>query len=216
PLLGAAPRTAGGTKSTVLDSPPGFVNISVRDTGKGIPKEQLEHIFDRFFQAKDSMNEYKGTGIGLALVKENLALHRGKIDVHSREEKGTVFTIRLPMGHEHLKPGEIASTAPEPFKFQKGKEVEALSMAVLHDGSRHPKTMKLDTRFFEGSRGELPLAAGGLTNFEVEAAIIKDLERERPVILVVEDNADAREYICGPLKADYTVIEAGDGEEGIR
>ncbi|MCP5101805.1 MAG: response regulator, partial [bacterium] len=203
-LINAVKFTPSGRKITVSiaieqreqganpgkgDSPRGIVNISVQDTGSGIPKQQLEHIFDRFFQAKDSMNEYKGTGIGLALVKENLALHRGKIDVHSQEEKGTVFIVRLPMGHEHLKPNEITSAAPGPFTFQKGKGVEAFPMVTESE------------------------TAG---DAEAEAAIIKDLEREKPVILVVEDNADVREYICGPLKADYTMIEAGDGEEGIR
>jgi signal transduction histidine kinase len=66
----------------------GLVNISVRDTGIGIPKEQLAHIFDRFYQTKGPKQEVlKGTGIGLALVKEIVTLHHGKSMYTAGKEK---------------------------------------------------------------------------------------------------------------------------------
>lgn len=71
------------------------LQVSVQDTGCGIPEEQLPHIFDRFFQA-DSINNKQGTGIGLALVKELVELHIGNISVESAIGKGATFTFQLP------------------------------------------------------------------------------------------------------------------------
>jgi Signal transduction histidine kinase len=73
------------------------VEISIKDTGIGIPADRLPHIFDRFYQVDNSITrEYEGTGIGLALAKELVKLHNGEINVNSREGEGTEFTIYLP------------------------------------------------------------------------------------------------------------------------
>lgn len=74
------------------------VEILVRDTGIGIAPRKVKHIFDRFFQA-DATDQrgYEGTGIGLALVKEMVDLHQGKIRVESTEGKGTTFLVNLPI-----------------------------------------------------------------------------------------------------------------------
>jgi signal transduction histidine kinase/ligand-binding sensor domain-containing protein len=72
-----------------------FIEIVVRDTGRGIHDRHLNKIFQRFFQAGDEAND-SGTGIGLALVRELVKLHKGKIFVTSKPGKGTRFTIRLP------------------------------------------------------------------------------------------------------------------------
>ncbi len=86
----------------------GFVHISVLDTGIGIPTEQLNKIFDRFYQVDTHLSkEYEGTGVGLSLTKELIELHKGKIIVESKEGKGSKFTISLPLGKEHLLPEEI-------------------------------------------------------------------------------------------------------------
>jgi signal transduction histidine kinase/DNA-binding response OmpR family regulator len=87
-----------------------YIQISVKDTGKGISETNIEKIFTRFFRV-DSKNESTGTGIGLALVKELVKLHRGNIDVLSKPGKGSKFTVRLP--YETDIPGEILATADE-------------------------------------------------------------------------------------------------------
>ena len=86
----------------------GFVEISIRDNGIGIPKENISKIFDRFYQVDGShKREQEGTGIGLALTKELIELHKGKIEVESEAGKGTTFRIFFPLGKEHLRPEEI-------------------------------------------------------------------------------------------------------------
>jgi DNA-binding response OmpR family regulator len=95
-----------------------FVKISIKDTGIGIPTDRLDKVFDRFYQVDDSYTrEHEGSGIGLALTKELVDLHHGKIAVQSEQHKGTTFTVYLPLGKEHLKPEEIvAETSAEEFK----------------------------------------------------------------------------------------------------
>ncbi|MCB0687246.1 MAG: response regulator [Saprospiraceae bacterium] len=72
--------------------------LSVKDTGRGIPEEQLDKIFDRFYQVDHSnTRQGEGTGIGLALVKELTELLQGKISVESKLYQGTEFTIKFPI-----------------------------------------------------------------------------------------------------------------------
>lgn len=73
------------------------VVIQVSDTGKGISKDDLPFIFERFTQSdKSSQRRYKGSGLGLAVVKEMVAMHHGAIDVKSVVHEGSVFTVRIP------------------------------------------------------------------------------------------------------------------------
>lgn len=72
-----------------------FIEIVVKDTGKGIPSRNINQIFQRFTQL-DDQKDNSGTGIGLALVKELIKLHHGKIFVNSKPGKGSKFTIHIP------------------------------------------------------------------------------------------------------------------------
>lgn len=86
------------------------VDISVRDTGIGIPQESLTHIFERFYQA-DNNGKIKGmgTGIGLSLVSELVKLLKGEIKVKSTPDKGTQFNLLLPITTEaEIRPSTIA------------------------------------------------------------------------------------------------------------
>ncbi len=74
------------------------VVIRVKDTGIGIPEDRMEHIFDRFFQVDaSSTREYEGTGIGLALTRELVLLHKGEIRASSKENVGSEFVISLSL-----------------------------------------------------------------------------------------------------------------------
>ena len=92
------------------------VRVSVIDTGIGIPSDQIEHVFDRFYQVGGpGSHEQEGTGIGLALVKELVELHRGSVSVTSEIGKGSVFTVLMPLGKEHLSPNEIVEHDEDRF-----------------------------------------------------------------------------------------------------
>ena len=195
----------GGTPGLLEKSPPmlhgaegknnfpeGFVEISVKDTGPGIPHEQLAHIFDRFYQA-DSTYEYhqKGSGIGLALSKELVELHHGTIEPRSSEGEGSEFIIRLPLGRSHLADDEI---------MEQG--VPADVKGVPTDDSNEVKIREKIPEFEMES--------------EVEAKENEPGTHEADIILVVEDSADLRNYIREALEPGYTVVGAGDGREGIQ
>ena len=74
----------------------GIVTVSVSDTGIGIPKDDLDHVFERFYKA-DKARSGGGTGLGLAIAKHIVQVHKGNISVHSEEGKGSTFSFTLPL-----------------------------------------------------------------------------------------------------------------------
>ncbi|MGC3943886.1 MAG: ATP-binding protein [Chryseolinea sp.] len=77
--------------------------VSVEDSGVGIPTSEIEKVFDRFFQVDSSQTRnYEGSGLGMALSKEFVDLHQGKIEVESKVGEGTTFKVMLLLGTEHL------------------------------------------------------------------------------------------------------------------
>ncbi|MFN8208410.1 MAG: ATP-binding protein [Bacteroidales bacterium] len=84
------------------------VEIQLIDTGKGIPSESLSKIFDRFYQVVTSdTNSGEGTGIGLAIVKELVEKHYGRVTVYSQPGKGSVFTVLLPISRHSFSDSEV-------------------------------------------------------------------------------------------------------------
>ena len=190
----------GGTITVSVIKEQEDVKISVGDTGAGIPKEQLPNIFDRFYQSEVPGGKGpRGTGIGLALTREIIQMHHGKIDVHSQEGKGSEFDIVLPLGRSHLKPDEITDSSEITPAGLKTKEVEAFFPA-----EETP----------EPEEGEESKTCGEIGK-EKETGPGEEPDQEKVVILVVEDNPDVRKYIREPLEPFYKVVEAGDGKEGI-
>jgi signal transduction histidine kinase len=75
-----------------------YATISIKDTGIGIPKNQIPHIFKRFYRADKSHSWCDGgSGLGLAICHRIAELHKGKIEVESKEGVGSIFTIYLPL-----------------------------------------------------------------------------------------------------------------------
>jgi signal transduction histidine kinase/DNA-binding response OmpR family regulator/ligand-binding sensor domain-containing protein len=199
PAGGRITINAASIASGEENFPAGALEISICDTGPGIPREQLTRIFDRFYQSDSTFEHHqKGSGIGLSIAKELVELHHGEIDVHTREGKGTEFIIRLPMGDAHLKPEEIVDPAKKPYTPKSPGEISTFIMK-----EKAPETPADMTAH--------PREAG-------QIAEQKDLEPSKPgknIILVVEDSADVREYIREELEPLYEIVEARDGQEGL-
>jgi len=176
--------------------PAGCVEIVVRDNGAGIPGDELPYIFDRFYRGKGSHGyDRKGAGIGLSLSKDLVELHHGDIRVRSScgddRNRGTEFTLRLPLGKEHLQPGDIVShgeTCQSPIFQEPCQPSPAINLTEHFNGAVSPAGNTAD----EGK-----------------------IKEESPIILVVEDNADVRTYIRGSFEPGFKVVEAVDGRQGV-
>lgn len=141
-----------------------YADIKVEDTGCGIAADELPLIFNRYYRAPSGLKDNPGgTGIGLALVKEIVEQHKGKVWVTSETGKGTSFTIRL-------------STIKADSFVLKPAGKEELSLHNLSNVWQHDR---------------------------------------KPIILLVEDNADIRDFITASLGKDYVFLAAGDGKEGL-
>jgi len=80
------------------------LHFEVKNSGKGMTKDEIEKVFNRFYQIRE---DNKGTGIGLALVKELVTLHKGTINVESIPNNWTTFAIKLPITKKAFKEDEI-------------------------------------------------------------------------------------------------------------
>jgi len=137
-----------------------WLSITVKDTGCGISSRDLPHIFDRYYQSKNTADpSVTGTGIGLHLTKEYLQLHGGSITVSSKLDEGTTFTALLPT---NLKMKEL----PQP--------------AESHQQAEAPET-----------------------------------ESRKANLLIVDDNGEFRQFLCGELAEQYNIHQAANGEEAL-
>lgn len=158
------------------------VTLVVKDDGIGIPEDEMEYIFNRYYRVRDSKNKKsKGTGIGLSLTKELVELHQGEIDLESKENEGSVFIVHLKKGSDHLNPEDFANNESE-YQF----ENQEIFKSDLQANSQ-------------------PISES-LENLE-------DQEK-MPLILIIEDNNDIRNYIRQILEPDYRILEADNGKDG--
>jgi signal transduction histidine kinase len=181
--------------------------IKVKDTGIGIGTKDLPYIFDRFAQAdSSSTREYQGTGIGLALVKELIELQNGKISVVSKISKGTTFTLEFTLFNEEEEKLKLQNQEP-----QKEKNIEKKDLDHEQDDDKLANIHKTAYRM------------GGLVSqyqeeeFELESAANYKEIAGQPLIIVVDDEVDMRNYITGLLREQgYKVLYASDGEAGLK
>ncbi len=165
------------------------MNISISDTGIGIPPEKLPHIFDRFYQADAGNNYQEGTGIGLALTKELVELHYGSIAVNSEKNQGTTFTVVLPIGKEHFQQDEFVSV--DELDEKEGDPLITVGQESVPEIVHEPES-----------------------NIDENEVVVSE-DDIKPLLLVVEDNADMRHYIRSNISSEFRLTEAEDGEQGF-
>lgn len=120
---------AGGFIHVSLADEGERLRIEVKDSGKGIDKEELTKVFERFFQAKGAAS---GTGIGLALVKSFVELHHGEVRVESEPGKGTCFIVLLPRQQEGFVEEPQSEAADKSSSFS-----DDGSLQYIDDGEHH-------------------------------------------------------------------------------
>ena len=83
-----------------LDADHKYFYITIADSGIGIPEESIDQIFERFYRVdKSHSTEIEGNGLGLAITKNAIVMHRGAIKVRSKQGEGTAFSVRIPLTH---------------------------------------------------------------------------------------------------------------------
>nr|BFE59001.1 hypothetical protein GCM10020063_035270 [Dactylosporangium thailandense] len=185
--------TWSGGIGVTLRALPKHAELTVRDTGVGIPAAELPHIFARFHRVAQTRGRtHEGAGIGLALVDELVRRHHGRVRATSTVDRGTVFTVWLPLGRRPL--GRPETTAPAPTG-----EVAA---AMAAEASR-----------WDAAREQARRALGIDRDAEVPALPGRWLGDAR--VLVVDDNADMREYLTRLLGGAWHVTGAADGVEAL-
>ncbi|RKH40689.1 hybrid sensor histidine kinase/response regulator [Corallococcus sicarius] len=198
-LSNALKFTFTGTIAVRLTSGDGDVVLTVSDTGTGIPAAELPHLFERFHRVRNARSRtHEGTGIGLALVRELVALHGGDVRVESREGGGTTFTVRLPRGMAHLPSERILAPREEESPSQGARPFlqEAERWA---DVAPEPPvtTVSLGVKGVEGMTG------------------VEGVEASRQRVLVADDNVDMREYVARVLAPSFDVMLAADGQSAL-
>ncbi|HEY4786059.1 MAG TPA: hybrid sensor histidine kinase/response regulator transcription factor, partial [Bacteroidales bacterium] len=113
------------------------IKFEVRDNGLGISENDKHKIFERFYKVQHSqpMNQ-EGTGIGLAIVKELIEMHHGKIQVESTLGTGTTFTVILPSGKEYFSDDELVVFENHDYHISRDENLENLEIPSQHDSRK--------------------------------------------------------------------------------
>lgn len=151
-----------------------FLELKVSDNGIGISKELHEKIFDRFYQVDSSTTRgHEGTGIGLALTKDLVELHGGRIFLESEAGKGATFTVQIPLASNSQSPDEVSD----------------LPLPKIDFSENLPEDSETETPATGNKNGK--------------------------TILVVDDNADVRNYIGECLQDEFKILYAADGVQAL-
>jgi signal transduction histidine kinase len=174
------------------------VELTVRDTGTGIPTHEMPHVFERFHRVEGSTGRsFEGTGIGLSLVHELVKLHGGSVHVSSVEGEGSTFVVTLPIGSAHLPAEHVGDRGSAPTATNAAPYLLEAARWIGPDQD----AWTADEALIEeaGSPVDPPRAPG----------------RERERVLVADDNADMREYLARLLSRRWRVEVARDGQAAL-
>ena len=168
--------------------------IVVSDTGIGISKDKMKHLYNRFLDGDYRQMNTIGTGIGLSLVNDLVKLHHGKIRCESEEGRGTTFTITFPVSKENYSENEM-------LKEESGKGVESI---ILNPANKSEEAM---------ASSETPVIE---RNHQEKSSVEENSENKEYTILLVEDNQELLLLMDSLLNARYNVLTAVNGEKAQR
>jgi signal transduction histidine kinase/two-component SAPR family response regulator len=173
------------------------VELTVRDTGVGIPIHELPRLFERFHRVEGQLGRtQEGTGIGLALVNELVRLHGGNVTAESVPGQGSMFTVTIPTGSAHLPADRIGGA-----RLLAATDIRA--EAFVEEALRW-----LDAEIGAGSTGETPTADPAPSAAGMAAG-------GRSVVLLADDNADMRDYVRRLLADHYEVVTVANGATAL-
>jgi signal transduction histidine kinase len=198
-LSNAFKYTFEGEISVGLRDIDDFAELTVTDTGTGIPPEALPQLFDRFYRVPGAHGRtHEGSGIGLSLARELVKLHGGTIEVRSRLGAGTTFKVRIPVGFAHLPREHVAEETHRPQPPSNAQTFLEEAQRWLPDAQA---TEQQTGSFLALTRSEMPPSQ---TN-----------PRNTAIILLVDDSRDMREYVRRLLEPRFQVILAEDGQHAL-
>jgi PAS domain S-box-containing protein len=196
--------TFEGEIAVTLRRSGGCAELRVRDTGTGIPADEMPRLFERFHRVENARGRtHEGSGIGLALVQELVKLHGGRVAAESEPDRGTTFVVSIPFGRDHLAAGRVREDAGGAARATGAGAFVEEALRWLPDDLRH-----------DGAGGaELPRLPDPLLSDLGETRERRPNERLR--VLVVDDNADVRQYLARLLGDHYAVETVPDGEAAL-
>lgn len=198
-LSNAFKFTFNGEVTLKLRNAGSAVELSVRDTGVGIPESELSRVFERFHRVESTRaRTHEGTGIGLALVEELARLHGGSVAAESVAGRGSTFFVTISKGTDHLPAEQIGARRTLPST--------ALNGDVYVEEA---------AQWLAGGHGMSSQERSAALHAAPAVALEKKPAQSQERILVVDDNADMRAYVTHLLAQTYDVHTVADGAEAI-
>ncbi|MBS7256372.1 hybrid sensor histidine kinase/response regulator transcription factor [Flavobacterium branchiicola] len=178
---------SGGEITLKLSENDSAVFLEIADTGKGIEEKNMDAIFEKFKQLNSKVSIGTGFGIGLFIVKYFIEKHKGTVNCTSEIGKGSVFKLTLLKGVDHFEDAEISN------------EIHQRSQ-LLNEFLDDEKDDETDLHYFAATEGDFH----------------KIMLTDKRTVLIIDDNAEIRNYLIRLFSDTYIVYSAENGEEGLK
>ena len=211
---------SGGTITCRAERRDTWLAVEVVDTGVGIQPEQLPHVFDRFWQADtSSQRKHQGVGIGLALVKELAEVQGGQVKVSSVVNRGTTFSILLPLVEASATEASATTTDPAPARNGHTLEVTPATGQLVPGTPAKPTATEPPAEARDEWLVQLYRRADlfpALTSLRESVRVDDSLARDnRPRLLIADDEPDMLRFLKSQLTVYFRVLEAFDGAQAV-
>jgi signal transduction histidine kinase len=201
-LSNAFKYTLQGEIEITLREENGHAEMSVRDTGIGIPPEAVPKLFERFYRVEGAEGRtHEGSGIGLALVHELVKLHGGTVTAQSRLKEGTTLVVRIPLGSTHLAPERVGAAKSHQAPVVSARPFVEEAMRWL------PETVS--------PSAEAPPLAMKMTRTPTPQDAHPRAAVHGSRVIVADDNSDMRSYLRELLESRYRVEVVSDGQAAL-